>query len=279
MLKLQLKRNETPFATKEEAMQKLQEQLATAQAGEMIIATYQKPKVYEYVDLGLQSGLLWAKCNVGANTEEEAGLYFQWGDTQGYTAEQIGDGEGQKAFAWSDYKFSIDGSSTNLSKYNETDGKTVLDPEDDGVRANMGGDWRMPTYEEYKELYDNTDVYFVPVEGEEIKAQGTPSYNDDVQYAFKWEKPISDDLPMKGLKFAKRGDASTYLFFPAVGGASEGALGSVGLVAGAWSSSRSASREGHAWFSHGTAVNCGVRADTRVLGLVLRGVKTVIPQA
>ena len=44
----------------------------------------------DYVDLGLPSGLLWAKKNLGAATEEDAGLYFQWGDTQGYTAEQVG---------------------------------------------------------------------------------------------------------------------------------------------------------------------------------------------
>lgn len=69
---------------------------------------------YEYVDLGLPSGLLWAKYNIGANSEEEAGLYFQWGDIQGYTAEQVGDGEGLKAFNNDDYKFSIDGSSLDF---------------------------------------------------------------------------------------------------------------------------------------------------------------------
>ena len=254
-LKLQLKQNKTPFESKDEAMQKLQEQLATAQAGEMIIAVYNSAQQYEYVDLGLPSGLLWAKCNVGAATEEEAGLYFQWGDTQGYTAEQIGNGAGKKPFGLSDYKFYADGKYT---KYNSADGKTVLDPEDDGVKAYMGDDWRMPAYDDYKELYGNTDVYFVPKEGKEIKAKGKPSYNDDNQYLFEWEKPISDHLPMKGLKFVKRGDTSTYLFFPAAGGANEGALAIVGLHAGAWSSSRSASRMERAWYSIGSSVSCGV---------------------
>ena len=269
-LKLQLKRNKAPFESKEEAIEKLQEQLSTAQAGEMIIAVYNSAQQHEYVDLGLPSGLLWAKCNVGAATEEEAGLYFQWGDTQGYAAEQIGKEDGQKAFSVDDYKFAADGEYT---KYNKTDGKTVLDLKDDGVRANMGGNWRMPTRDDYKELYDNTDVYFVPKEGKEIKAKGTPSYNDDETYIFDWEKPISSDLPMKGLKFVKRGDASTYLFFPAAGGAYEGDLDSVGLGAGAWSSSRSASREEPACYCYGLADLCGVYADTRVFGLVLRGVR------
>lgn len=47
-VKLQLKRNETPFTSKDEAMQKLQEQLSTAQAGEMIIATYDATPQYDF---------------------------------------------------------------------------------------------------------------------------------------------------------------------------------------------------------------------------------------
>lgn len=37
-----------------------------------------------YVDLGLTSGTKWAKMNVGASSEKDAGLYFAWGETQGY---------------------------------------------------------------------------------------------------------------------------------------------------------------------------------------------------
>ena len=36
---------------------------------------------HEYVDLGLPSGTLWATCNVGANSPEEYGDYFAWGET------------------------------------------------------------------------------------------------------------------------------------------------------------------------------------------------------
>ena len=120
---------------------------------------------YKTIDLGLPSSLLWADRNIGASTPEEAGLYFQWGDTQGYTAEQVGKEEGLKEFKWADYKFSIGGSSSNFSKYNASDSKTVLDPEDDAAHVNMGGNWRMPTFEEYKELCLNTDIYLVPTEG------------------------------------------------------------------------------------------------------------------
>ena len=38
----------------------------------------------EYVDLGLPSGLKWAKCNLGAQSETDYGAYFSWGDTNGY---------------------------------------------------------------------------------------------------------------------------------------------------------------------------------------------------
>ena len=39
---------------------------------------------HEYVDLGLPSGTLWAKTNIGASSPEEYGLYFAWGETEGY---------------------------------------------------------------------------------------------------------------------------------------------------------------------------------------------------
>lgn len=115
------------------------------------------PKEYKYVDLGLPSGLLWATMNVGANSETDYGLYFQWGDTQGYTASEVGSGEEKKAFKWSDYKYGNGGSSAaDMTKYNSTDKKTTLDLKDDAARVNMGGNWRMPTEAEFQELINNT---------------------------------------------------------------------------------------------------------------------------
>lgn len=54
---------------------------------------YVAPLVYNMVDLGLPSGLLWADRNVGATSPEDAGLYFAWGETKGCTAEQVVNGE------------------------------------------------------------------------------------------------------------------------------------------------------------------------------------------
>jgi hypothetical protein len=108
---------------------------------------------HPYVDLGLPKGTLWATMNVGASKPSDAGLYFQWGDTSGYTAEQVGK---DKQFTWSDYKWNPSGDGKTFTKYNKTDNKNVLDLEDDAAHVNMGGDWHMPTPNQIQELLDNT---------------------------------------------------------------------------------------------------------------------------
>ena len=104
---------------------------------------------YAYVDLGLPSGLKWATCNVGANSPEEYGDYFAWGEV-----------EPKEYYDWSTYKYCA-GSSSTMTKYCSqssygnngfTDSKTVLDPEDDAAAVNWGGAWRMPTKAEQDEL-------------------------------------------------------------------------------------------------------------------------------
>lgn len=116
------------------------------------------PIVYEAVDLGLPSGTKWATKNVGARKPSEAGFYFQWGDTKGYTANQVGTGDGKKKFAedWSDYKWNPSGDGETFTKYNKTDNNTMLDLEDDAAHVNMGGDWHMPTPEQIQELINDT---------------------------------------------------------------------------------------------------------------------------
>ena len=223
---------------------------------------------YDYVDLGLPSGLLWADRNIGASSPEEAGLYFQWGDTQGYTAEQVGNGEGLKPFDWGDYKWSVDGSRSNFSKYNETDSKTVLDPEDDAAHVNMGGNWRMPTKEDLVELCLNTDIYLVPTEGEEI--QGTAK-EQGIGVEIKWVSQAAGTL--KGVKFYKKGDKQTYMFVPAAGAALEGSMQSAGQGGGLWSSSLHSSDVRGAWLFYFGANVGNVGYDCyRFVGLPVRGV-------
>ena len=106
------------------------------------IPMYSKQEVnYKSVDLGLPSGLLWATCNVGASSPEQAGLYFAWGETTGYTAEQVTSGE--RAFDMASYKASSISADLTL--------------EQDAAHANLGGNWRMPTNDEWQEWIDNCD--------------------------------------------------------------------------------------------------------------------------
>lgn len=117
---------------------------------------------FDYIDLELPSGTLWATMNVGANKPSDSGLYFQWGDTKGYTKAQVGKGKGKKEFSshWSDYKF---GERTNFNKY--TTKGAALDLEDDAANANIGGDWHIPSPEQIKELIDNTTNEFTMQDG------------------------------------------------------------------------------------------------------------------
>ena len=103
---------------------------------------------YEYVDLGLPSGLKWATMNVGATMPTELGNGFPWGDIS-TTA----------VYDWETYKWG-NGDEYALTMYctdaeaGKVDGKTVLEPADDAATQLWGSDWRMPTYDEIKELYE-----------------------------------------------------------------------------------------------------------------------------
>ena len=229
------------------------------------------PSLYKAIDLGLPSGVLWADKNIGAATPEDFGLYFQWGDTRGYTAGQVGNGEGLKAFSWADYKFSIDGSSSNFSKYNASDSKTVLDPEDDAAHVIMGDNWRMPTSEDFIELCQNTDIYLVPTDGKEI--QGT-AQEQSGSVIINWTSQAEGTL--KGVKFYKKDDKQTYMFVPASGGAGEGSMQGVGQGGYLWSSSLYSSDVQSAWFFYFSAGNGGVFYGSRYFGLPVRGIMSNI---
>ena len=183
----------------------------------------------EYVDLGLPSGNLWAKCNIGATTEDEAGLYFQWGDINGYTKEQVGKDK-QFASDFSDYKF---GTRNNLTKYNTTDGKVVLDLEDDAAHVILGEGWRMPTKDDFVELCQQTDMFIVPTEGEEVAVTVTANERHPIYFEFE----TATTATAKAFKFYKKGDHSTYISVPFVGSAFEGFVRFVSEVCYLWSSS------------------------------------------
>lgn len=117
-----------------------------------LIAKFDKKQFvdgYEYIDLELPSGTLWAACNVGALNPEECGGYYAWGET-----------EEKGEYTWSTYKW-CNGSNNTITKYctenihGIVDNKRVLEAEDDVAQTKWGGSWRIPTANEQQELIDN----------------------------------------------------------------------------------------------------------------------------
>lgn len=99
----------------------------------------------EAVDLGLS--VKWASFNLGASKPEGYGDFYAWGETKT-----------KDYYSWSNYSW-CKGSKTTLTKYNTdssygtVDNKTTLSAEDDAAHVKLGGDWRIPTKAEWKELY------------------------------------------------------------------------------------------------------------------------------
>lgn len=123
------------------------------------------PGTYEYVDLNLPSGTLWATCNVGANSPEEYGDYFAWGET---TTKNI--------YNWDNYQYSASNEANNswLTKYcydpefgynSYSDTLTVLQAIDDAATVNWGDEWCMPTADQWRELIDNTSHQWITQNG------------------------------------------------------------------------------------------------------------------
>ena len=181
---------------------------------------------HNYVDLGLPSGLLWATCNVIANapmppairnsvcvldvynvddeTPENYGDYFAWGEIQPKTT-----------YNWWSYQH-CESSSDRLTKYTEYDGLTILLPQDDAATANWEGEWRIPTKEEWQELYENTTYIWIA--------------QNDVK---------------GGLFTASNGNT---LFLPAAGSRVENGLSGVGVYGCYWTSSLYLDGQINAWF-------------------------------
>ena len=87
-----------------------------------------------FVDLGLPSGLLWAKTNIGAEKPADNGNYYAWGETSTkYTYNKS---------TYFDSKFT----------YYSLSGKTSLEKRHDAAYVNWGSSCRMPTKDEFKEL-------------------------------------------------------------------------------------------------------------------------------
>lgn len=111
------------------------------------------------VDLGLS--VKWAASNLGAQKPEDYGDYFAWGEVEPYYSSlkpnivwKPGKSQGycDDSYKWGKIIVEL---REEYAKYNTKDGKTVLDPEDDAAHVILGGNWRMPTIDEFEELEDN----------------------------------------------------------------------------------------------------------------------------
>lgn len=85
---------------------------------------------HKYVDLGLPSGLKWATYNVGANSPEDYGDYYAWGETS----------------TKSSYTYK------NCTTYGKAMSDIGGNAQYDVARANWGSSWRLPTKAEFDEL-------------------------------------------------------------------------------------------------------------------------------
>ena len=201
--------------------------------------TYNGGGSHEYVDLGLPSGLLWATCNVGADSPEDYGDYFAWAET---TTKSV--------YNWSTYQYCM-GSDNTLTKYcnnasygynGYTDNLTVLQAGDDAATANWGSDWRMPTKEEWQELLNNTTHTWTTQNG------------------------------VNGRLFtASNGQG---LFLPAAGYRNESSLGYVGSYGYYWSSSLNTGYPSDAWYFYFNSGNYGMDISGRYYGPSVRAVRS-----
>ena len=199
---------------------------------------------HEYVEIG---GIKWATYNVGAEKPTDSGLYFAWGETKGFTASQIGTGEGKvdmSAFQTSNHTYKY-WSGRTITKYNGTDGLIELELEDDAATVNMGVGWRIPTRNEFKALFASSTSEWVT----NYKGSG-----------------------VNGRLFTDKTDSCKRLFFPAASFCADGSVGDRGFGF-YWSSSLYSSSVDLAWllyFNGGDAYwdNC----CSRYYGFAIRGI-------
>ncbi len=104
--------------------------------------TPQTIKVGKAVDLGLESGTLWADINVGAETSTDYGNYYAWGEVEPKTS-----------YSFTNYLYAIDGATDmNVQESYVEIGTDIKNTSYDVAHEKWGGKWRMPTENDMWEL-------------------------------------------------------------------------------------------------------------------------------
>lgn len=199
---------------------------------------------YEYVDLGLPSGLKWAKCNLGAKTETDYGDYFMWGSTTPNTADEC---------TWTNAPFNGGASDYDSDYFNSVKDTVcpngILAKEYDAATQIMGSDWKMPTQTDFNELLSGTTNKWV------TNFNGTG---------------------VNGRKFTSKTNGNS-IFIPAAGYCHDGSVYSVGDEGNVWSSSLGYSDPGgdwvFAWYLGFYSGDCSMTDMYRYSGRSVRGVR------
>lgn len=145
------------------------------------IMEYQKPYVDSdlFVDMGLPSGVLWAKASIDLTTaskfQEVDGAvspfkyecsFFSWGNTDGHNPSST------SAFDYNWGGVNEQEPYYDGQPYGTTPGNTLtgnIPPSMDAARVNLGAPWRMPTTEEFAELFANID--YIDADGNVVTAE------------------------------------------------------------------------------------------------------------
>ena len=163
-----------------------------------------KEQNYLMVDLGLPSGIKWADRNIGAETPQDYGLYFDWGNVDGHAIDENGN--------------VTDGYSFDRDTYATTSGgqytRSILDAKHDAATVNMGEEWCMPTSAEIRELIQETDHYYI---GEDSSIVSGPfNYENKIPKKEGYQKLHSICFVKRGEEF-NYNDRSNFIEFPFAG--------------------------------------------------------------
>ena len=157
----------------------------------------------EYVDLGLPSGIKWAKCDLGRTSPEIYGYEYAWGET--WTK-------------WSDdYYYFTDIVKGQYTKYDSRDKRYFLEKEDDAAYLRLGEGWRIPTWNEMQELIDNCTVTESTLNGRRGAMLISKINNNYIFFgywnyignrSYRWSSALnpSDPSLAKCMYFANEGD-------------------------------------------------------------------------
>ena len=222
--------------------------------GSNIVPSYEdytkieKTITYEYVDLGLPNGTLWATCNIGASSETEDGVFFQWGDISGISGSLVGKYSDEN-YSWATAPFNGGNTSYNADAINSAKDTVcpngILAKEYDAAAQIMGGDWRMPTEAEIQELIKNTTSEWTQV----------------------------GDVYGRRFTSKKEGYQNNSIFIPAAGYCDDGSVSSVGGNGSVWSSSLYTSSPNYAWYLYFNSGYCDMSNYGRCYGQSVRGVR------